>query len=124
MSIFSYILVFLLHLSFVVGCQVNATYADITPVFFPYKVFNYSYIQSINISATSITIPNWTCNEENYKVFDFSRFSCVESIEIGNDCFGSVQTFKIDGLNRLKTLKIGNNSFTQKKNWYGSDKSK
>ena len=123
MSIYSYILVFLLHLSFVVGCQVNATYADITPVFFPYKVLNYSYIQSINISATFITIPNWTCNE-NYKVFDFSRFSCVESIEIGNDCFGSVQTFKIDGLNRLKTLKIGNNSFTQKKNWYGSDKSK
>ena len=37
----------------------------------------------------------------------------LESIEIGNDCFGSVQTFKIDGLNQLKTIKIGNNSFTQ-----------
>ena len=39
----------------------------------------------------------------------------LESIEIGNDCFESVQTFKIDGLNRLKTIKIGNNSFTQVK---------
>ena len=39
----------------------------------------------------------------------------MESIEIGNNCFGSVQTFKIDGLNRLKTIKIGNNSFTQVK---------
>ena len=37
----------------------------------------------------------------------------LESIEIGNDCFGSVQTFQIDGLNQLKTIKIGNNSFTQ-----------
>ena len=37
----------------------------------------------------------------------------LESIEIGNDCFGAVQTFKIDGLNRLKTIKIGINSFTQ-----------
>ena len=55
---------------------------------------------------------------------DFSRFSIVESIEIGDDCFGSVQTFKIDGLNRLKTIKIGNNSFTQKKNNSGDDKSK
>ena len=35
-----------------------------------------------------------------------------------------MQTFKIDGLNRLKTIKIGNNSFTQKKNSYGNDESK
>ena len=32
-----------------------------------------------------------------------------------------MQTFKIDGLNRLKTIKIGNNSFTKR---YGNDKSK
>ena len=59
--------------------------------------------------------------------FDYhsdSRFSIVESIEIGNDCFESVKTFKIDGLNRLKSIKIGNNSFTQEKNGYGDDKSK
>ena len=33
-----------------------------------------------------------------------------------------MQTFQIDGLNRLKTIKIGNNSFTQ--NIYGNDGSK
>ena len=51
--------------------------------------------------------------------WDISWFLNVESIEIGDDCFGSVQTFQIDGLNRLKTIKIGNNSFTQVKqsNW-------
>ena len=48
----------------------------------------------------------------------------VKSIEIGGDCFGSVQTFKIDGLDRLKTIKIGINSFTQKKNSSGNDESK
>ena len=32
-----------------------------------------------------------------------------------------MQTFKIDGLNRLKTIKIGNNSFTQKKNDNGNN---
>ena len=37
----------------------------------------------------------------------------IKSIEIGNDCFKSVKTFKIDGLNRLKTIKIGSNSFNQ-----------
>ena len=96
---------------------------DVSELLFP-KVYNFDFIQSIDSSITSIIIPNWTCNDIDYTIFDFSRFSIVESIEIGNDCFGSVQTFKIDGLNRLKTIKIGNYSFTQKKNWYGDDKSK
>ena len=45
--------------------------------------------------------------------WDVSLLLNLESIEIGNDCFESVKTFKIDGLNRLKTIKIGINSFTQ-----------
>ena len=48
----------------------------------------------------------------------------IESVKIGNYCFELVQTFKIDGLNRLKSIKIGSNSFTHKKNDYGNDKSK
>ena len=75
-------------------------------------------------TVTSIVIPDWTCNDDDYTIFDFSRLTLVESIEIGSDCFGSVKTFKIDGLNQLKSLKIGKNSFTQKKNWYGNNESK
>ena len=78
----------------------------------------------MNSSITSIVLPDWTCNDIDYTIFDFSRFTRVESIEIGNDCFASVQTFKIDALNRLKTIKIGKNSFTQRKNSWGDDKSK
>ena len=47
--------------------------------------------------------------------WDVSLLLNLESIEISNDCFGSVKTFQIDGLNRLKSIKIGNNSFTQVK---------
>ena len=64
-------------------------------------------------SIRSVILANNSCNERDYTVFDFSRFNQVESIEIGNDCFGSVKTFKIEGLNQLQTIKIGNNSFTQ-----------
>ena len=57
------------------------------------------------------------------KDWDVSWFLNLESIEIGNDCFKSVKTFKIDGLNRLKTIKIGKNSFTQvKKGKWNSNK--
>ena len=92
--------------------------------FFPANTLSFDFIQSLNSSITSIVIPNWTCIDINYTIFDFSRFSIVESIEINNDCFASVQTFQIDGLNRLKTIKIGNNSFTKEKNSYGYDESK
>ena len=84
----------------------------------------YKEILAFDQAITSIVIPNGSCNKRDYTIFDFSRFSIVESIEIGNDCFGSVKTFKIDGLNRLKTIKIGNNSFTQQKNHWGDNKSK
>ena len=87
---------------------------DVSELLFP-KVYNFDFIQSIDSSIISIIIPNWTCNDIDYTIFDFSRFTRVESIEIGNDCFGLVQTFEIKGLNRLKTIKIGNNSFTQVK---------
>ena len=53
---------------------------------------------------------------------NLSNLISLESIEIGSECFGSVKTFKIDGLNRLKSIKIGINSFTKRK--YGNDKSK
>ena len=93
-------------------------------MFFPEPVYHIDFIQSLDSSITSIIIPNWTCNDIDYTIFDFSRFTLVVSIEIGNDCFGSVQTFKINGLNRLKTIRIGNNSFTQHKSSWVNDKSK
>ena len=52
----------------------------------------------------------------NYTTFDFSRFTDLEYLEIGSDSFGYVDTFIIDGLNNLTTLKIGQNSFTVNKN--------
>ena len=44
---------------------------------------------------------------------NLSSLDNLESIEIGDESFESVKTFQIDGLNRLKSIKIGKNSFTQ-----------
>ena len=78
-------------------------------------------LQSLDAAITSIYIPDYSINDMNYIMFDFSRITLLESIEIGDNCFGSVQIFQIEGLNRLKTIKIGNDSFTQEKNLYGND---
>ena len=47
--------------------------------------------------------------------WDVSLLYNLEYIEIGDECFELVKTFRIDGLNRLKSLKIGKNTFTQVK---------
>ena len=73
-------------------------------------------------TISSIRVPNNSYNDATHSLLDYSRYTLVESIEIGNYCFRSVQTFQIEGLNRLKTIKIGINSFTQRK--YGNNKSK
>ena len=82
------------------------------------------YFNSLSLHSISIRIPRWTCNDTTFTDLYFSRFTSMMSIEIDDDCFASVKTFKIDGLNRLKTIKIGNSSFTQKKNNRGNDNSK
>ena len=56
------------------------------------------------MNSTSIHI--WNVSYTITESFDFSRFSLVESIEIGDDCFSNVNGFMIDGLNELKSLKI------------------
>ena len=79
-------------------------------------------LHNLNVQVTDLTISSNCCNDMG--ILDLNRFKWLRSIEIGNDCFGSVQTFQIDGLNQLKTIKIGKNSFTQNKNSYGNDSSK
>ena len=75
-------------------------------------------------TISSIRIPNNSYNDATHSLLDFSRYTLVESIEIGDNCFESVKTFQIEGLNRLRSLRIGKNSFTHKKNDFGNDKSK
>ena len=78
------------------------------------------YKASVNYTNGTLAFGN-VCNSIIPIV---SLNSFVESIEIGDERFGLVQTFKINGLNRLKTIKIGSNSFTQEKNDWGDDESK
>ena len=79
-------------------------------------------LNDVSLQVTDLTISSNCCNDLNE--LDLNRFEWLRSIEIGDECFGSVKTFQIDGLNRLKTIKIGKRSFTQKKNDKGNDSSK
>ena len=76
----------------------------------------------MSTSVTNLIISSNSCNE--LKSLNLNEYRYLKSIEIGNDCFSNVDLFKIDGLNELKSLKIGINSFTKKKNSCGDDSSR
>ena len=63
-------------------------------------------------------------NNEDYTIFNFSRFNLLEELIIGDDSFMYVNEFVINELNKLKSLVIGMNSFTKNKNGYGNDESR
>ena len=69
-------------------------------------------IQKLMQLRHNLIVDDKSCTSTNEFILDSYIF---ESIIIGSECFISVKDFKINGLNRLKSLKIGENSFTQLK---------
>ena len=105
---------------FLIFADVNESLSQLIPI--PLNDLN-----ELDSSIINMNIPNWSFNNElNMIELNLNRFENLESIVIGNNCFGTVQTFEIEGLNRLQSLKIGINSFTQFKwndfdnDWDGS----
>ena len=87
--------------------DVSSILIDIIPIY-----YHYDYIESIDSNVKSVHLPDRICNDEEYTIFDFSRFILLEELKVGSNSFMYVNEFKIDGLNHLKSLKIGMNSFT------------
>ena len=106
---------------FLIHIDVNESLSKLIPI----TISSLNDLSKLDSSIINLTIPNGSFNNERIEL-NLNRFLNLESIRIGKDCFGSVQTFQIEGLNRLQRLKIGNNSFTQVKNndfkidWDGS----
>ena len=62
-------------------------------------------------SITNLMISDNLCNEYPISMIDFSRYDKLYNIDIGDGNFEYVSEFRIDGLNDLKSLIIGKNSF-------------
>ena len=83
---------------------------------------NSKQLNEIITNITNLIISSNSCNE--LSELNLREYRYLKSIEIGNDCFSNVDLFSIDGLNELKSLKIGINSFTHlKSSFVGNDKS-
>ena len=86
------------------------------------EVHNRNELNEMDLDVTDLVISSNCCND--VLMLNVISYQLLQSISIGDYCFESVKTFKIEGLNRLKTLKIGENSFTNRADCYGKDESK
>ena len=75
-------------------------------------------------AVTDLVISNNLCNDYTASIIDFTHYTNLESVEIGDSNFQHVSEFVIDGFDELKSLKIGENSFTRSINSYGDDTSR
>ena len=71
-------------------------------------------MDGLDVSEDMVTlvVPDNHCNGDDFTSVDLSRFKKLKSIEVGNNCFGSVKELKIVGLPVLEKVVIGQFSFT------------
>ena len=87
---------------------------DVSELLFP-EVYTCDFIQSLNSSTTSIIIPNWTCNINNYtignnasKSFHILNCESLESIQIDLHSFSDFGgEFELKNLTQLQSIQIG-----------------
>ena len=73
---------------------------------------------SIPLDVNRIIVSSNSLNVNSFMTMDFSDYSSLRMIEIGNECGMYVTSVKITGLNSLKSVRIGKNSFTTEKGSY------
>ena len=78
----------------------------------------HSSIEWSNCSGTfdSIIVDNNACNDTDFVLLDLTRFASLKVFEVGYYSFSYVKEVKLIGLNQLKRIVIGENSFTKHKN--------
>ena len=63
------------------------------------------------LTATSITVNNNCGNSASFTSLDFTPFSLLRQITIGDNCFGNVRKVKLSGLSKLESVVIGDDCF-------------
>lgn len=111
----------MLHIA-IFRVDINQAIKDILP--FENSISYRDSLDKIDSSATSIDISTNSCNDLDYNVFDISRFTALETLNIGSDCFGYVTTFEVRNMDNLKSISVANNSFTYNKMGGGRNENK
>ena len=77
------------------------------------NVHSVDELNALDSSTESIIVENNSCNDEDFTELDFSRFTNLKSLIVGDNCFGYVTSMNVIGLDHLERIKIGMNSFNR-----------
>ena len=80
-----------------------------------------SDLASIESGVTHITVSNNCGNENTAASLYFTRFTQLKELVIGDDCFMNVDQLNLIGLSKLRSVVIGENSFTAHPNSFGNN---
>ena len=75
------------------------------------NVHSIAELNALDSSTESIIVENGSSGE-GY-VLDFSRFSNLKSLIVGDNCFEYVKIMNMTGLQKLETIKVGVSSFNR-----------
>ena len=84
-------------------------------------VCSMSELTSLNAGVTHLTIGSNCMNENSTVLLHFTRFTQLKELVIGDNCFMNVDQLNLIGLSKLRSVVIGENSFTKKKNGFGKE---
>ena len=87
----------------------------------PVVVSSVGELENAGEGVGVLVVDSGCCNDSGLRVLDFSRFSNLREVKVGDDCFENVDEVKLSGLSKLERVVIGMNSFTKVKNRWGSD---
>ena len=65
----------------------------------------------ISEDMTELIVPGNRCNDEDITVLDFSRFTGLKMMMVGDGCFENVRELKLIGLGELESVVVGSESF-------------
>ena len=97
---------------------------DIGALIFVVPLTSNTYCMNIlegSNEITTLNIGSRVCPFENATVFDLSVYPKLKTLKIGSESFEFIEELKLIGLSELESVEIGKNSFTQCKGGYDND---
>ena len=80
-------------------------------------------LNALDSNTETITVDNNACNDQSFTVLNLTRFVNLRVFEVGNYSFSYVDEVYLIGLDKLESVLIGENSFTDVKDSWGGDRS-
>ena len=79
----------------------------------PVTVSSVGDLENVSAGVGVLVVDSGCCNDSGLRELDFSRFSNLREVRVGNECFMYVDEVKLSGLSKLESVVIGKNSFAK-----------